>query len=234
MRVARDLEHPSGRQESLTTFILAGDVGFRVYLKRYRPRRPSLRFFLRRSRQRRERCSAERLLALGIPTAEVIAAGEQRRFGCVSAAFVATREIPDTCPLDVVVPEWWGERTAQTHRRRHGLIVKLARLVRRMHDGGYVDHDLHLRNILMRELPGELPTLFMIDSPRGGCRFLRGRGKVRDLAALDRDAGLFLTKADRLRFMRAYLGRGRLNRRDKDLVARIIRHVKPRRTETIR
>jgi len=170
-----------------------------------------LRFFLRRSRQRREAENAVLLCRLGVPTAEVVAAGERRRFGCVTAAFVATREIPGA--------ESMAERAEMLRnmprRAKTALIEQLARVVRRMHEAGFIDHDLYLRNVLVRETPAGTHELFIIDSPRGGRRrFGRRRGRLRDLACLSRDARALVSRIDRARFVKGYLAHARLDRAD--------------------
>jgi len=229
MNVAREDETPAGREESLTVFRLGGAGGFRVYLKRYRPARPRLRFFLRPSRQTCEAENAKFLRELGLPSAEVVAAGERRRFGCVAASFVATREIPDATPLSVLGPGLLAKRSKEARRARLEIIAKLAGIVRRMHDAGYVDFDLYCRNVLVTETPGGTHELYKIDSPRGGRPLLgRRRGMLRDLACLNRDARTFLSKTDRVRFIQAYLRRERLRVDDRRLCRRIDRRKPPR------
>ena len=216
MQVARERERPAGRQETFTVFTLDVDDGFRVYLKRFRPSRPSAWFIVRRSRQRREAESAQILARLGVPTAEVVAAGEQRTCGCVSEAFVATKEITDARPLPEVL------QTLETRADRLALVGNLAAIVRRMHDGDYVDHDLYFRNVLVRGAAAGRCELYIIDSPRGGRPWccLR-RKKLRDLATLNRDARGVVSRTDRVRFIMTYLGKDRLDRGDRDLCRRI-------------
>ena len=214
MDVATDDERPAGRQETLTRFDLPGRDDFGVFLKRCRPAGPMPRFFLRHSRQRREAESAWTLQTLDVPTVEVVAAGERRRFGCVSAAFVATCEIRGAGPV--------SERATTSRRERNALIDALARVVRRMHDGGFVDHDLYLRNVLVRRTPEGAHEVFIIDSPRGRLRrFGQRRGTVRDLACLDRGARTRASRSDRVRFMKTYLGRERLDDADVRLMREI-------------
>ena len=219
MNVSRESEEPSDREESMTVV----DVkGFRVYLKRRRPERAGFRFFLRRSRLRREAENAMFLRELGVPTAEVVAAGERRRRGCATEAFVAVREIRGARPLGDYVREFWTERRGRRRREQIALIEKLALIVRRMHDAGYVAHDLYWRNILVSDAPEGAHAFWIIDHPRGGRRLLGLRdGKIRDLACLNRDAGPCVSRADRVRFVRFYLGRRRLGSSGAQLCRRV-------------
>jgi rfaE bifunctional protein nucleotidyltransferase chain/domain len=163
MSVPVERERSSGRRESLA--VLSPEaLGFRIFLKRYRPKSPTMRFFLRRSRQRREAENAMRLGEAGIPSPEVVAAGEKRRGGRVAAAFVATREIERVRPLSEVIAAPRADASRDARRR---LIDALARLVRQMHDLGYVDFDLHCRNVMVREHADDDPEFFIMDSPRG-------------------------------------------------------------------
>lgn len=230
MTVAREDERPTGRQESLTVFRPGGERGFHVYLKRCRAKRPMGRFFLRRSRQRREAANAEFLRGLGVPTAELVAAGERRFLGCVSASFVATREIENARPLSALAPRLFADRSRRTRPLRLSVIAKLAGIARRMHHAGYIDFDLYWRNVLVQERPGDMPELYKIDSPRGGRRlFGRRRGRLRDLACLSRDARSHLSRTERARFLKAYLGRDRLSHEDGDFCERIERRKPERR-----
>jgi len=228
MTVARTSEKSSGRGETLADFEIARHEGFRVYLKRFRPQGLTFRFFLRRSRQRREAENAIFLRETGVPTAEVVAAGERRRLGCVTEAFVATKGIPGAIPLTEFASAFAAERLPESRRKRLALIEKLASIVRRMHDAGYVDHDLYCRNILVGETPEGTHEFYVIDSPRGECPVLsRRRGKLRDLACLSRDARDFLSRTDRARFMKTYLGLARLGRGDWVLCRKIDRRSSP-------
>ncbi|HUU43237.1 MAG TPA: lipopolysaccharide kinase InaA family protein [Planctomycetota bacterium] len=215
MGAARDAERDAGRRETFTTFALDVAGGFRVYLKRFRPAGPSPRFVLRHSRQRREAESAWMLAALDVPTAEVVAAGERRCCTCVTAAFVATREIPGAVPMPEFV------ETRPTRARRRALVAALARIVRRMHDGGYVDHDLRFRNILVTTTD-DGAGVHLIDSPRGGRPRCRVRwAKRRDLATLNEDARTLASRTERLRFVLTYLGTDRLGRVGRRLCRRV-------------
>ncbi|MCA9323089.1 MAG: hypothetical protein KDB53_20280, partial [Planctomycetes bacterium] len=75
--------------------------------------------------------------------------------------------------------------------------------------------DLHFRNILLRYDATQEAQFTIIDCPKGRRPLLRPvfeRARVHDLACLDKHASKWLTRTDRLRFLRAYLGQDRLPR----------------------
>jgi heptose I phosphotransferase len=94
--------------------------------------------------------------------------------------------------------------TDAAHRR--ALIGDLARLTRRMHDAGIFHQDFFLHHILTRGEPGRL-DMRVIDPGRAlRAPRLSHRWTVKDLAQLNFSAR-YLPCADRLRFLRLYLGR---------------------------
>ncbi len=226
MNVAREAERATDRGESIAVVEIAGSPGsvpakpaFRVYLKRYRATGCSPARALRRSRLRREAENLIYLRTISVPTADVVAAGERRRGGCATEAFVATKEIIGARALTDVA----GELGA---REKIALIETLARAVRRMHDSGYVAHDLYARNVLVTGQADGSRAVWLIDHPRGGRRILFRRcGRIRDLACLRRDLPETITRVDLARFVKCYLGVPTC--RD-DRAARLMRAVEKR------
>src|SRR5207247_7013876 len=95
--------------------------------------------------------------------------------------------------------------TAESRQLRDGLCRQMASLARRMHDGGFVHHDLVWRNILVTWTPPENPKVWWIDCPRGG--FSRQhRRQIKDLASLDKMAAKHCKRAERLIFLKTYTG----------------------------
>jgi heptose I phosphotransferase len=87
----------------------------------------------------------------------------------------------------------------------------LARVARTLHENGFCHRDLYLCHFLVRraDAAAEAPAPVLIDlhRARAGQPRLLARWRRRDLAALLLSAAeLPLTRADRLRFVRAYRG----------------------------
>ena len=103
------------------------------------------------------------LATIGVPTAEVVAAGECRRRGCAAEAFVATKEIAGARPLTEFLAEFSADVRGRARREKVALVEALARVVRRMHDAGYVAHDLYARNVLVTVGPDGGHAVWLID-----------------------------------------------------------------------
>lgn len=190
----------------------AGDGGL-FYIKLYTLGRlwKRLRSIFRRDPARREFDNLAWLRARGFPAVEPVAWGCRRTARVVRSCFVVTRGEPAAETLEDLAP-------VSADRRRW--IVPLARLVRGLHDAGFYAHDLHFRNVLVKP---EGAGLVLLDLPNGrlipsaGAR--RERAVVYDLATLERDAARFFSRADHLRFLRAYTGS---DSADRDLIRAVV------------
>jgi heptose I phosphotransferase len=116
---------------------------------------------------------------------------------------------------------------------RRALILQLADLVRRLHGAGLFHRDLYLAHIFIGPDVDGPPQLFLIDLQRVVApRWRRWRWMIKDLAALNfSSAQAGVPGAERLRWLRHYLGVRRLRAEDRRLVravaaksARMARH----------
>jgi hypothetical protein len=151
------------------------------------------------------------LLARGIATARPAAAADLWRRGAVADSLLVTEAV-DGEPLS----DWLRRGPAPALRRR--LARDLAQMLRRMHDAGFSHRDLKAPNILVspREGPGlpagrqggMRPVLVDLDGLRQAIRVSAWR-RARDLMRLSvsLDEWGVARRTDRLRFLRAYLGR---------------------------
>lgn len=110
---------------------------------------------------------------------------------------------------------------------RHDLTVRLARFVAAFHQTGFCHRDLYLCHIFVDlDLAGRRPPHFtLIDLARTlqPCVW-RMRWIIKDLSQLDSSARqIGATRADRLRFLRAYLGLQRGSPRVRWYARRIVR-----------
>ncbi len=165
-----------------------------------------LRYFLLRSKARREHAIAARIERLGFEVAGPAAVGERRRMGVLERSYSVVREI-DARDL---VQFLRSDRLGVAERR--SLLERFGALARRLHDAGVDQEDFAPNNFLMR--PDG--ALVMIDFERCDVR-RRALGAARwtQLAKLHR-RGLGVSRSDRLRLLRAYLGdaAGREQRRE--------------------
>lgn len=151
--------------------------------------------WLARSRVEREAANLERIAAWGLQPPLLLAFGERRRLGLLHDSFLFTRAL-DARPLDERLR---GERDDAARRRWLGA---LGELVGGLHARGFVDRDLHLRNVLATAEG----TLAKIDSAFGAIvpRWRRGAARRRDLDDLLADLAAVTTESERAAFLRVY------------------------------
>jgi tRNA A-37 threonylcarbamoyl transferase component Bud32 len=187
------------------------------YVKCYASRGRWLRRLLGRSRLRAEWENLQRFEALGVPTAELIAYGEtvgtrEYRGAMITKELVGTRDLVQLSQHACMKDRHW----------RHQLIMKLARMVRKLHDARFVHNDLKWRNILADDSVD--PGVYIIDCPQGRqmSGLLLRRGCIKDLACLDKVAKKVLSPAERMRFYKAYRGCQRLSDADKHQIRKVL------------
>jgi len=159
---------------------------------------------------------------LGIPCAERMACGESRDgLGRLRRAFIITRAVPEAMSLIDFVKQHCPHTMGTSRKLRANLLRQLAILTGRMHAAEFFHNDLVWRNILVTWQPPDGLRLWLIDCPRGRFRrwtFRRRHHQLKDLALLDKSAARFCTRAERVAFVREYLGLKGLNHSAKRLI----------------
>ena len=164
----------------------------------------------------------------GMDVPQLIAHGDRRRRGLLCDGLIITREIPGGIGLI----DWFERQKVsspaslshQSVRRR--LLADSAAMISRMHERGFYHIDLQWRNIMVVSTVGTSPRLVLLDSARGGQRkwpLAREYGKMRDLSSLYKDARRYLSRMEMIRWLRRYLGVGKIVPREKQLVWTILR-----------
>ena len=163
--------------------------------------------FAGRPRFYREVALSRRLAGDGVRTPDVLA-GVRYRAVPGYRADVATEQVAGVDLVEV----FFGEQPPAGSPRVAALEA-LGRLVRRLHDLGYVHPDLQLRNLLLADPGGPEPQAWLLDIDT--CRPMRGdpeAERARNLARFYRSwakwnrlRGLRLTDVDRALFSVAYL-----------------------------
>jgi len=149
---------------------------------------------------------AAALAARGFATPEVVAAIEFRRAGMLVKSFFVTREVPDAETADRRWAEILADPVADRRRRhRRALARALGRLFGALHTAGVYHNDLKDVNVLVQGPPEE-PRLVLLDLERVRVQAaVPWRRRVKNLVQLDRTLGRAATRADRARFLDAYL-----------------------------
>jgi tRNA A-37 threonylcarbamoyl transferase component Bud32 len=196
-----------------------------VFFKQYIFPAPAWAFIGRRSKARREFENYAAFSRMDIPCAQALACGELRDgLGRLRRAFILTRAVPDAQTLIEFVQTRCPSRAAVASRKlRQDIITRFAPMVGRMHQWKFFHNDLVWRNILVTCPPQGTPGLWWIDCPRGRFAwFGRRRLQLKDLAALDKQASRNCTRAERLAFVKAYLGKRRLDADVKQLAREVL------------
>ncbi len=199
-------------------------AGKRYYVKLYHRAGKHLQAWFGDSRVEREWLNLQRFIDWGIPTARIVAYGQERRLRRFVRGALVTEELPGTTDLAILA------RSADPRLRDRawvaGVSRQLAQMKRTLHGHGFTHNDLKWRNLLV---DGEA-RLYLIDCPMGG--FWRGtllrHRIVKDLACLDKVARRQLSRTQRLRFFLDYLQRQRLNTQDKRQLHHILRYFEGR------
>ncbi len=179
-----------------------------------------------------------RLESAGVPTMRPVAFAEKLAAGVWEvASLLCTEQVPGES-LERWLPQEWNcaVRTFGPAWRRQAA-TQLAAIVRRMHAAGLFHRDLYMSHVFVKVEPDGRTAFHLIDLQRMlRTRLRRRRWRVKDLAALAGSAprGL-LSRTDRMRFLRAYLGpavrRGRRKRWWRAVAAkasRMMRHHEAR------
>lgn len=211
-------------RDSISEVIRVKLAGVHYYVKRYRKAGGALSSCLLRPRVQAEWVNLQRFASWGIPTADVVAYGLERRFGAFIRGALITRGLENSVDLAALVARQ-DIRLADS-AWVDAISRQLAEATRTLHKQGFAHNDLKWRNLLVNEQD----TVFLIDCPTGGFwwgPFLRHR-IIKDLACLDKVAKYALRRTQRLRFYLQYTGCQRLTTDDKVRVRAVLKYFEGR------
>jgi GT2 family glycosyltransferase len=196
---------------SRTTFVKSGSLGSQaIFLKRYNYKgiRDTAKNLFRKSRARRAFEGALMLQASGISTPPVLFACERRVCGILLVSYIATARVE---AQDLV------EHVAG-HGHDKGLIIAVARFIRRLHEMGFLPVDLKGENLLKSS-----DGIYLIDLDR-----LRRPGTpcigaiARNLSYLNASFCRTIPHGERFLFLDEYVkGNPRLEGKTEELASRI-------------
>lgn len=165
----------------------------------------------RPSRARRGWRLGHALVLRGLPTPVPLAVMERRVAGYPLEAFLLTEYVPDSLPLDEFAPELAAMPEPRRTATRRNLAWDIARLLRRLHEAGFLHRDFKGANVLVRRdsTPGGTrPALFLIDMDGIALRRRVGDSqRHRALARLGESSLNWpgVSRTDRARVLWAYL-----------------------------
>jgi tRNA A-37 threonylcarbamoyl transferase component Bud32 len=208
-RTPVDVRPVSVSKRAVACYRIPFPDGRAIYYKRYDYRsswKARLRFWMRPSRAGVEQYGYRQFRKLGIETPEIVCFGESRILGTLTAAFIATEEVPAAVPLTDFVANTLPDTDALQARKLTDFAKRLLANLRKAHAACLFHYDLKWRNILIQQRDGEYYPV-IIDCPRAFVSRLRRRyGITADLSALARMALAYLSLYQRYRLLAAYLG----------------------------
>jgi len=189
-----------------TVWRVPREGGPAVYLKRFRVSLlpGAVKYLFVPSRARAEWEASSGLRAAGVPAAEVLGYAETRSSGLLRGAACLVAEFPDAMELVPWMFRRWGQEGPWTPGQaaaRRALLERLGRLLRSIHDAGFLHPDLHGGNVLLAK-EGEPPALCVID-----LHSVRRRGADPghgDLVTLLHSLGTATTPEERALVLAAY------------------------------
>lgn len=191
--------------------------GLTFYLKHFRVAdvRARLREMVRPAKARMEYDRALAVAGRRVPTITPLGLGVRAVGIGPGDSFLATHTLEDVEPLSTFLETTLpGLPPVRRTRLRRRVAEELGALIARMHEAGILHHDLHAANLLITVRPDDSLRLFLIDLHAVHLgRPLGWRRSRANLVLLGRWFSLRASRADRLRFWRAYCrvraGRGR-------------------------
>lgn len=160
-----------------------------------------------------------RLASAGIPCPQPVAFGEELAGGRERRSAVLMSAVPGRS-----LEAWAKAGPAPDRRTVLRLVEGTAALVSNLHRAGYAHRDLYLSHLFVDDAEPGAPVVYLIDLQR--VRHFAGvlrRWIIKDLAALNYSTPPHLaTAADRLRWLKRYLGVSKLDAAARRLIFRVI------------
>lgn len=195
-------------------------------------------FYLKRHREKRRMSAASggltewsyilKFREQGIPTMMPVAAGERIKNG-IMESFLITEALEGFQRMEIFMRDRYRQPLSGDliTEKRH-LVRKMADLTRKMHHEGFNHRDFYLTHTMVKPLEGRKFDLRIIDlqrvqEHRGLFSLWRRRWLIKDLASLNFAAKKdYTTRADRLRFYLAYMGKYRPDSKDRAFIKAIV------------
>ncbi len=186
-------------------FVTVGDQS--IFIKRFRTKSwaDGILERIRGSRAARSLKGAALLAQAGFACPAPLAALDIRSAGSVRTSYLLSEALREARTLSAFVDRRLGGARCDFRWRRE-ISRSVASEVHRLHEAGLYSSDLQETN-LMLEPGGDGPRIYFVDLD--GFRLMARvswRYRKRNLVQLDRSAGRFLSRPERLRFLYDYLG----------------------------
>ena len=192
-------------------------------------------FFLRKSRSLRAWEGSMLLLERGFSTPTLIAQGDITERFLLRKTFFITNALKGSLSVYEYLDTFFKERSAKVIQQKRGFIIKMGRLIGRLHKAGIFHGDLRPGNILIVNSDND-SIFYFIDNERNRF-FSKGipqRLREKNLVQINMILKPQITFSDRMRFFKAYLIENpELEPVAKRLIRRIFLKTKKRLTKKI-
>jgi tRNA A-37 threonylcarbamoyl transferase component Bud32 len=182
-----------------------GPSGQAFFIKKFRIKnwKECLKYLLLPSRAMKEWNISLALREKGMEIPKPVGALEKTRWGFLEESLYISEAIEDTQPLIDFFAERFSERSPKGNGGKGKLIATLAKTVRRLHESGLFQTDLHAGNFLIDKSGGG--TLHLIDLHRARIRkSLSRRQRIWNIAQLFYSLNSVLDQRDKGIFLEAY------------------------------
>jgi hypothetical protein len=187
------------------------------------------RCFFLPSRAQREWRRLRKMHRMGIQSTRALARGERRALGFLTDCYLVTEGVPASDSLRDFALRYFHKSASPRGREiKRQLMDQLADHVREMHGKRFFHRELTWDNILIRQTPGGQFEFFFINALRGRrviAPWKQRRRRARDLAGIDAVPDELLTTADKIRFLKRYLGRDTLTDSDRAWMRQILHYA---------
>jgi tRNA A-37 threonylcarbamoyl transferase component Bud32 len=195
------------KDSKTTTVVVAAQSAGAVYIKRYNYQglTYAAKDFFRSSRARRAWIAANSLRMRGIPVALPLAYLERRSWGVLRESYVLTEAIVGDSVRDIF--RRYDKQGSPLEEKRI-LLRELGALLKKMHASGVAHRDLKGNNIIAQKLAARRHALHIVDFDGISLGPVSRQRRVKNLARAAEECHRHssLTRTDRLRFLKAYLG----------------------------
>lgn len=186
------------------------------YVKRYTSAGKGLKRFFGKPRVQGEWENIQWFAKWGIPTADLIGFGLEKKWGLFQRGAIITQEIPNTSDLAQLA----AQHDLPNYAAIKTISAQLAEYTRNLHKHHFIHNDLKWRNVLV----DKHHQVYLIDCPLGD--FWQGQMLsyriIKDLKTLDNHAKKYLTRTQRLHFFLQYVHSPRLTNEHKVLLTRLL------------
>ncbi len=202
-----------------------------IFLKRYDnpPKMTQLKNWI--AAKKRISCAmaeieaGQKLTEFEINIPKMVSWGQDSNGFFESRSFAAIEEIKQGQSLEKSLPDFFSSSESKENLiLRRKFIERLALFIRKFHETGFRHRDLYLCHIF-RVPDGRF---YLIDLARVfKPMILSELYRLKDISQLHYSApAKYFSRTDRMRFLQAYLGRNKLNYRDKIFVRKVINKAK--------